>query len=309
MQQAQVLNGLSIRVKYQGGGSDYAYFANLTDGIIDCGSLLPSPPISLTLVDGPISSDVSGLIKVSFIGIQDDGRAPADASSNIFSQFFDASGNVNVLDDSAIHIPTGGMDFYFFGTNYGAANNIYWNSNNAITFGPFTAPDIFKNTCPAILLGNYDRYCSGVYYGNYVTAGNKFAITKIVVYFSNYYTDLTGLTAGKYQIRLIREETGANRQWVEVTVISSVSSPGYSNNSSVTYPSGTDPSGNPINTNGQLIDSTKKSPYDITNGTNFINVTGTTFSTVSPQTGTSFIYESDSTGSVWEFYNHAYLNI
>jgi hypothetical protein len=312
MQQNMFTDGKSVRIQRGLGGIDYSYMALLEEGIIEDTTWKIQVPIYISHVDGPIPTETDTMPRVSFVGITDAGSLPRDSSGNVLSQFLDSSGNKSVIDDGSILIEMGGMDFFFFGINYGATNNIFWNTNNAITFGEIpnrNTVSISKGTVPAILLGNYDRYCSAVYSANYMTAGNKFAITKFIVYFSNYYTDVTGLAAGKYQIRLIREEGGSNRQWVEVSVISSVSSPGYSNNRAVTYPSGYDSSGNPLDSNSNPIDSTKNSPYDITNGTSFQNVVRSTFSTVSPEAGTTFIYQSDSTGSIWEFVNNAYLNV
>lgn len=316
----QFLSGKSIRIMRQGGGIDYAYMTQLAEGELESTFLLAELPIQVTSGNGDIPSGPDGLAQISFAGITDAGTLPANASGTTYPGFFDASGNRNSIDDAGIQIPTGGMDFFFFGTNYGSANTIYWNTNNAITFGQIpnqNTVSISKNTVPAILLGNYDRYCTGLYYRSFSTVskgGAQFKILIIQAHFSNYYTDTAGSplgpsTAGKYHIRLIREQSGAKRQWVEVSVISGVNSPGYSNNPSVSYPSGTDASGNRVDANSQRIDSTKNSPYDITDGSNFANVVGTTYSTASPATGTSFVYQSDSLGNTWQFFNSGYLNI
>jgi hypothetical protein len=280
-------SGKSIRIERQKGGTDYEFLVN-----VDLGNRINLTydtylPLSLKSGANPTIFAVYNLSQVDF------GGSPT-------------------IDDLCIQIPTGSRDFYFFGTNYGGNNNIFWNTNNALTFGSFGPPHIVsisKNTVPAILLGNYDRLCSALYYSSYFTPDNLFSVIVIVVYFSNYYTDTTNLSQGKYQVRLIRELKGNNRQWVEVTVISSVPSPGYSNNASVSYPSGTDASGNRIDSDGNIIDPTKNSPYDITNGTAFQNVIGSTFSTISPQTGTSFLYQSDAKGYSWTFINNAYVPV
>jgi len=293
-------SGKSIRIERQKGGTDYEYLVN-----VDFGNRINLTydtylPLSIKSGANPTIFAVYNLSQVNF-------------NDPIYSSVktTDTSGNP-VIDDFCIQIPTGSRDFYFFGTNYGGNNNIFWNTNNALTFGTFGPPHIVsisKNTVPAILLGNYDRLCSGLYYSSYFTPDNLFSVIVIVVYFSNYYTDTTNLAQGKYQIRLIREIKGNNRQWVEVTVISSVPSPGYSNNASVNYPSGTDASGNRIDSDGNRIDPTKNSPYDITNGTAFQNIIGSTFSTVSPQTGTSFLYQGDANGDSWIFIDNAYVPV
>jgi hypothetical protein len=102
---------------------------------------------------------------------------------------------------------------------------------------------------------------------------------------------------------LIKETVGSQRQFVEVYVISSPPSPGYSTAIS-SYPSGTN-----IDANGNPIDATKNSPYNITNGTSFLNPCGSTFSTSSPSANTSFVFSSDASGSSWVFTNNSYVNV
>ena len=305
-------SGKSIRIDTQKGGVDYQYMSHL-----DLGYVIEQPiynqyiPISIVIGKNPNIFPGYTLNRIN-IGLR-------DTNNNFLIYDSGYNGGLTyeggrIIDDGSIPIPTGGMDFYFFGTNYGATNTIHWNTNNAITFGALSGRHLVslsKNTIPAILLGNYDRITSAIYSSTYFTQGDLFRVTAITVYFSNYYTDTTNLDAGKYQIRLIRELYGNNRQWVEVSIISSVSSPGYSNNNSITYPSGTikDPNGNTVNqdSDGYAIDPTKNSPYDITNGTSFLNLIGTRFSTVSPQAGTNFLYQSNNTGDSWNFIDNAYL--
>jgi hypothetical protein len=135
------------------------------------------------------------------------------------------------------------------------------------------------------------------------------SITTLIVNFYNYYIDPNTAPLYKYQIRLIKEAGGAQRQFVEVVIISSPPSPGYSSNLSVSYPSGNGAGGLPQDSDGLPIDTTKASPYNITNGTAFLNPCGTTYSSASPSTGTSFVFSSDSTGSSWTFTNNAYVNV
>lgn len=258
---------------------------------------LPSPQIVTT--DRVVSASTSGLTQIDFTGIFDAGygsQAPI----------------AGVIDDGFIPIPTTGFNFNFFGTDYAAANQISWSSNNALVFGTTPSPNIVSysgNTAPAILLGNYDRMVSGLYYSTTSSSDTKFNISTILVTFANYYTDSTNLTIGTQRIRLIKEVSGQKRQWVEVSVISAPASPGYSNNVLVTYPSGVDIGGNAIDSNGLVIDSTKGSPYNITNGTTFLNLLGSLYSSASPPSGTSFIFQSDELGNIWTFTNNAYVNL
>jgi len=286
-------SGISIRIDRQKGGSDYEYLKNVEFGNIINVTYGTYFPVKIIYGANPTVLVAYNMSRINFTGIFDSGSSGLTYDGG------------PVIDDGFVQIPTGGRDFYFFGTNYGATNNIYWFSNNALTFGPFAPPyraSISKNTLPAILIGQYDRLCSALYYSTYISQ-QGFSVITLLVYFSNYYTDTTNLDKGKYQIRLIRELNGDRRQWVEVTVISEVASPGYSNNPAVTYPSGA------VDSDGAAIDTTKNSPYDITDGTTFKNVAGTTFSTVSPQAGTSFLYQSDSTGTYWNFTENAYVPV
>lgn len=251
----------------------------ISDGILDL-------PIDTAL---PIFSIVSG-------------NKSASASTSGLTKI-----DVTDLDDGFIPLPIpGSMVFNFFGTNY--SSNINWDSNNALIFGSTFTPhrvSISANSAKSILIGNYDRRCNSLYYVNSVS--DTSSITTLVVIFNNYYTDPPS-PLYTYQIRLIRESGGAQRQFVEVSIISSPPSPGYSSNPLVSYPSGTQ-GGLPQDSDGFLIDHTKASPYNISNGTAFLNPCGSTFSTASPAAGTSFVFSSDSTGSNWAFTNNAYVNV
>ena len=225
-----------------------------------------------------------------------------------FAGIFDASTPPpGMLDDANVPIPMGEMTFNFFGAN---VNNMYWNSNCAITIGAMTPNlvSISRNTIPAILLGNYDRILKKLSYIN--TTNSKFSITTLYPHFYNYYTDNTN-TASFYtwRVRLIKENINSKRQFIEVCVgPTSITTPGYSS-AIQTYPSGFDGSGNSIDTNGYIIDQTKTSPFNITNGTSFLNLCGSTFGVTSPPANTSFVFSSNSTGTNWVFTNNACVNV
>jgi hypothetical protein len=225
---------------------------------------------------------------------------------------------------------------------------ISWQS--LISFGPTdgyrdsSVPAPGKGYIPVtgryLLLGNYERRLTNFYTSQYTTEDKKYYISKFVVVFDDYFRYAQGLVndviqlkdsngnvikppQGIFSIRLIRELSGQNTQWIEVSVIKSPPTPGYS--IGATYPGGqvnyytardatgqtipTSYNNNPADENGNLIDPTKISPYDICNGTSLINICGTTFSQQSPATGTSFIFQSDSTGSTWQFKNNSYLDL
>jgi hypothetical protein len=212
----------------------------------------------------------------------------------------------NILDDGDVPIPMANIVFNFFGSNY--SNNMYWSSNNALIFGvvnPNLEININRNQ-PSILIGNYDRLLKTFYYKNIINT--SYSMTILHIRFYNYFYDNISDSTYQYQIRLIKETIGQQRQFVEVYVISSPPSPGYSTGIN-SYPSGNDVNGNPIDSNGNTIDATKHSPYNITNGTNFLNPCGSTFSTSSPTANTSFVFSSDSTGSLWTFNNNSYVSV
>jgi hypothetical protein len=227
-----------------------------------------------------------------------------------FTGIFDAGSNGIpgvLLDDANVPIPMGGMTFNFFSVNQGS--NLIWNSNNAITIGSMTPNlvSISRNTIPAILLGNYDRLLTKLSYIN--TIGSQYSITTLYPQMCNYYTDTLGSPIYKWRVRLIKENVGSERQFIEVCVgPTPLPSPGYSSAIS-TYPSGLDINGNPIDSNGLIIDQTKNSPFNITNGTTFLNLCGSTFGTTSPPANTSFVFQSDSTGSYWTFLNNSCVNV
>lgn len=258
---------------------------------------LADPPLILEVVSGnsSASGSTTGFAQIDFTGIYDAGYG---------SPLVPIAG---ILDDAFIPIPMGGMEFNFFGTNY--SNSISWHSNNALVFGTTFSPNVVSisaTTGRSILIGNYDRLCAAIYYSNTITTG--YSITTLIILFCDYFTDPGGIPTYKYQLRLIKENIGDKRQFVEVSVITSPPSPGYSS-AEISYPTGTDGNGDPVDSSGYVIDQTKNSPYNITNGTAFINPCGTTFSTTSPSAGTSFVFSSDSTGSVWSFSNNSRVNL
>lgn len=251
------------------------------------------PMITIRSGNKSASGNTSGFTQIDFTGIYDAGSLGPIPG---------------VLDDAFVSIPMSGMAFSFFGTKY--STNLYWNSNNALVFGtPFPANivSISATTCKSILLGNYDRLCTGLHYLH--TNTDVSSITTLLVSFSNYYTDTPQTPPSyTYQIRLIQETTGDQRQFVEVCVITSPPTSGYDSSGTV-YPSGVDANGHPIDSSGQRIDPTKTSPYNITNGVAFLNPCGTTFSSASPTAGTSFVFASDSTGTHWSFHANSYVNV
>ena len=336
-QQAAFDAGLTNNIPRQKGGSDYIYLTNISQAEVETPQLLLTPILNIIKVRFENRVLAVNLIEFNRLDFnQIDDRRPTLLTDGSGNYILDSSGNITrdssgnplltasgnpVLDDATIRIPMGSMDFYFFGINYGANNDIYWNTNNAITFGNnynLNTVSFNANTIPAILLGNYDRLSSELYHKSYAIYNFNIRVADIktiVVEFADYYTDTSNFEAGKYQIRFIREAADRKRQWVEVSIISSPLHPGYSTNvTGPVNPAGYnfDASGNRasmIDSNGNTVNPTKISPYDITDGTTFLNVAGTTYSGASPPIGTSFVYQSNSNGYSWEFINNAYVDI
>jgi hypothetical protein len=305
LQKEWFATGGTIRILGQKGGNDYYYMTQLQEGTVQDENWKLYVPLN---PQGGNSQEPLDLLSMTQINL-----GSTDVNGN--SVIYDAAsgpgapklvGGIPVVDDGSIRIPMNGQNFFFNRIDYGSTNNIFWNTNAAITFGSISDPQtvsLSAGSVPAVLLGNYDRLTSKFYHSNYNIKNNMFSVTKIVVMLSNYYTDTSGLEAAKYQIRLIKEISGNQRQWIEVNIISAPVSPGYSNNPAVTYISGTqkDAGGNTINqdSNGLPIDPTKNSPWDITNGTSFLNLLGTNFSTKHPAPGTTILYQGDRDGVIW----------
>jgi hypothetical protein len=296
--------GGTIRILGQKGGNDYSYMTQLEEGCVQDQCWKLYVPLNAQAGNSSEPLDLTNMTQVNL------GATNAGGDSLIYDAAYGPTpphivAGIPIVDDGSIKIPVA-QNFFFNGVDYGAANNIYWNSNGAITFGSIGNPTIVSisaGSVPAVLIANYDRLTSKFYYSNYNIYNNTFSVTKFVVMMSDYYTDTSGLEAAKYQIRLIKEFKGAQRQWIEVSVISAPASPGYSNNPTVTYVSGTqkDAGGYTVNqdSNGLPIDATKNSPWDITNGTSFLNLLGSSFSTAHPRAGTTILYAGDKEGRVW----------
>ena len=316
LQKEWFATGATIRILGQKGGNDYSYLTQLEEGCIQDKCWIVSIPLVNKAGNSqePVDLSTMTILNTDTSGnlIYDYGYGPQ--TLGIARKL----GGFSVYDDANIKIPMGGMNFFFNGTNHGGASgHIYWNTNGAITFGQTIYTEDTSLSAnkgiPSILIANYDRLTTEFAHSNYNVKDNMFKVTKIVVSIADYYTDTTNLTAGKYQIRLIKELNDDQRQWIEVSVISAPLSPGYSNNPAVIYPSGTqkDASGNiDVNqdSNGLPIDATKSSPWNITNGTSFLNPLGSMFSTAHPVAGTTILFYSDKEGRNWNASPNAYLN-
>jgi len=217
-------------------------------------------------------------------------------------------------DDAVSLIPCD-MDFYFFGTNYGNFQNggITWNSNGALLFGTLPVDqtgadwvDFRRDTIPAILMGNFDRRQNSFYTFPITTVGN-FKILKMLNFYQNYFKVNTvvlppnnQINGGQFEIRLVKEQVNQRRQYIEIRIKSVTGDVGYSANYNTDLR---------LQGENHVVDPTKLSPWNITNGTVFLNPCNTIFAQNGngPQPGQSFVFISDETGTTWQFVNGAYL--
>ena len=185
----------------------------------------------------------------------------------------------NIDDGSATFmIP---FDFYFYNTNYGNGNNggVYWTTNNVLQFGTGTSTITWAaNTGKGILMGNYDRRTNSFYYGStMITSSNPtgYNIQKCICSYQNVYND-GGQNGCELQFRIIKGAMINSNQYVEIR----------------------------INKAAQT-----KGNFNITNGTSFLYGTNVDYNGFSGQINKSCVLESNSTGTIWTFYNDSYMNI
>lgn len=304
--QKELLNkGSIMRINYQKGGTDYAYMMELEQGCIN-NKCLGDLPVYSVAGDYSTDMDITGAKYMDPTGLQEYGYSlPVDSSGNAIFP------TGPTRDDVYFPIPMNGMQFHFFGV---LQTQMFWSTNCVILFrNPgVRMPNIPGNTSylntpgfsnqvnlgfplPAILLGNYDRRLDNLYVKD-DSIPSKYSIITLFVFYEDFTNQLTSTpNTGQYRVRIIRELTGANRQWIEVSVKVAPSFSGY-------IAGNTDTDRNPV-------DPTKLSPYNITDGTGFTNLCGTTFATVGPAAGSSFTFTSDSQGNNWVFRNNSYVPV
>jgi hypothetical protein len=173
-----------------------------------------------------------------------------------------------VVPNGSLTIPMSGMVFNYMGKDY--SNNLSWCANNYLQFSG--GDDLF------ILLGGAIRRLKSLSYSN--ETKYRYSITTLLVTFYNSYADPnSGITnTYQYKIRLIKENTRQQRQFIEVYIISSP----------------------PIIGNFDVWK--KSSQYGYTQ----LGLCGDSFS---PVANTSFVFESDSTGTTWKFTENAHVNV
>lgn len=318
-QKALFQQGVISRINYQKGGTDYAYMMELEQGCIN-NTCIGVVAISTKVGNGETLMDITGATFMDPTGLIERGYPIyVDASGNSITTnvttspatYTITSPTLGVIssglptlpaysylttDDVYFPLSMGSTEFQFFRETYNASRPMYWSTNNVIIFQDLPARFITMQatTCPAILLGNGDRRLDRLYVRDDSVA-EKYSVLTLFVFYEDFSATISIPNTGKYQVRIIRELTGTKRQWIEVRVVTAPAFSGYI-------------AGN-LDTDTVVSDPTKLSPYNITDGRQFLNPCGTTFATVGPAAGTSFTFESDSTGSFWIFRNSTYVPV
>lgn len=199
-------------------------------------------------------------------------------------------------DDGYAYLPFTGMNFYFFGTNYGnSANSIYMNTNYAFGFG--TGQTHFANWPvgqPAILFDFFDSYNIASYVSppqNGTISGVKYV--RIVATGTDYSRGGTLPVKKAYEIYYVRDNCFQYMQFN--CYLEDVDRTQYDYN----Y----------VGNVGNIS--------NITNGTAFQNTFGSTDgsfgnhppNTGGPQTGGSYVIRSDLNGNNWQFFPNTHLII
>jgi len=197
-------------------------------------------------------------------------------------------------DDGYAYLPFTGMDYYFFGTNYGNSNgtnptnSIYMNTDYAFGFGQGRVD--FANwpvSQPAILFDFFDSWNIASYVSppqNGIISGVKYV--RIVATGTDYQSYKGGDTTTvkkAYEIYYARDncfqymQFNCNVENVDITQYTQTNTT--------------------VNANGS----------NITNGTTFQNTFGASFSNTGPKAGNSYVIRSDLNGNNWQFFPNTYL--
>jgi hypothetical protein len=193
-------------------------------------------------------------------------------------------------DDAIAYLPFTGMDFYFFGTNYGNSDgtnpstSIYMSTNYAFGFG--LGSIVYLNwpvSFPAILFDFFDSWNFESYVSTVLNGINGTKYVRIVAIGTDYSSGIIGdITVKKaYEILYIRDTCFQYMQFncnVE-TVDRSL----YPSDTTATYANGS----------------------NITNGIAFQNTFG--LFSGGPQTGGSYVIRSDLNGNNWQFFSNTHL--
>jgi len=221
------------------------------------------------------------------------GNVVANMNTTGMTQLSFTGGN----DDGYAYLPFTGMDFYFFGTNYGNSNgtieakSIYMNTNYAFGFGSgLSTPDNWSVSNPAILFDFFDSYN----FASYVSPPQ------------------IGLPGLKY-VRIVATGTDFNshdngdnttiKKAYEIYYVRDVCYQYMLFNCSVEDAVGFNRTQYNNNGGGNIS--------NITNGTAFQNTFGAFGAnppnTGGPQSGGSYVLRSNLNGSNWQFFPNAHL--
>jgi hypothetical protein len=246
----------------------YSNYTHNPNGYYPCITLPTFTPVCASLVEGniPANMNTAGMLPLIFTD-NDDGYA---------------------------YLPFTGMDFYFFGTNYGNSNgtnptqSIYMSTNYAFGFGiDDTSFSNWTVSNPAILFDFFDSYN----FASYVSPPQKLSLTGLkyvrIVATGTDFNNSTNPTIKKaYEIYYVRDTCFQYMQF---------------------------------NCNVESVDRTQYDNYsgnianisNITDGIAFQNTFGAFGAqppnTGGPQTGGSYVIRSDLNGNNWQFFPNTHL--
>lgn len=219
-------------------------------------------------------------LKLGLYSHNPNGYIPCPATSNAEANL-DYAGmtpiNGNDTDDVSEYLDFTGMDFYFFGTNYGdSTNQIYMCTNYAFGFGTkYTDYENWSVENPAILFGFLDSWNFESYVSSVVTTPSGLKYLRIVAIGTDnrHYEDPT--IRRSFEIFFVRNATYQYMQF-NCAVENFDKSP-YNSDTTALYANGS----------------------NITDGTEFKGTFGT-FS--GPSAGKSYVIRSDLFGNGWKFF-------
>jgi hypothetical protein len=177
---------------------------------------------------------------------------------------------IDGADDSYASIGTVGFSFLWFGVQCGTNNNIWWNTNQALTFASYsnTYSAWSPGTARGLTLGQSDRRTNwSTQFSPYTS--NNHSIKRFIVTQANYYSG--GGNEIQMEIRLIR---GPSYQYIELRMAYWAASTG--------------------------------GLWNLSDGGSFYNV----FSGAPPiGTGASLVIRGDLNGYNWQAFNNHYMNL
>lgn len=209
----------------------------------------------------------------SGVTTQDNVLTAGNGLANLTTTGMTILSGVTGVDDGFAYVPLA-MDFSFFGTSYrtpasGATSGLYWNTNNVIGFGTGTTTILWLANTGRGIILGNSDRRTNTMYYSSIQTSKGYDYINFVLSAQNRYNDSIP-NAIRWQIRLFR---GSSKQYVELRASTAPATAGT---------------------------------YNITNGTAFQNTFGA-FTGVTANS--SFVLESNLTGSTWTFYNNYYIDI